>query len=77
MLCNKCYEKGKKVEMALISHVEPQSPLSKGALFNPITGEVQGKPKYQCPRCGYIKSGRGKSLADLQEEMLKSKSVKK
>lgn len=77
MLCNKCYEDGKKSDMKYVGKVNPQSPFSKGALLNPLTGEVEGKPKFKCPRCGYYRSGRGKSWADLQEELISHESKRK
>lgn len=54
--------------MVYIGNVKPRTPLSKGALLQPLTREIIGKPKWKCPECGYIRVGRGNSWATMKEK---------
>lgn len=67
--CYPCYERGEIVWMEHVGDTKPRSPASKGALIQPFTGRILGKPKWKCPKCGWTRVGRGHSAADMQEEM--------
>lgn len=68
--CNRCYKQGQIVWMEHIGDTKPRSLTIKGALIEP-TGKIIGKPKWKCPKCGYTRTGRGPSGADLREMLKK------
>ena len=70
MLCNNCYDKGKKVEMTCIGETKPQTTEEERQLIHDLPGvKINGKKKWECPECGYKRTGNGKSMADLKEEL--------
>ena len=72
MLCNNCYDKGKKVEMTCIGETKPQTTKEEQQIIHNLPGaKILGKKKWKCPECGYARTGNEKSMADMLEEQKK------